>query len=89
MSESQDTSCAVNRCLCHDLSFEYLCGLAEEKGLDFEGLQKETNCSMGCGLCEPYVRLMLKTGKTDFPVLSAEEIERVMGDGGETRGELS
>jgi len=89
MSEQQDTSCAVNRCLCHDLSFEDLRGLAEEKGLDFEGLQTETDCSMGCGLCEPYVRLMLKTGKTEFPVLSAEEIEQVMGEDGGTRGGLT
>lgn len=69
---------SVTHCVCHNLSLEELKVLAARGGLDFEGLKAASKCSTGCGLCEPYVRLMLATGRTRFPVLSKAEIERIV-----------
>jgi bacterioferritin-associated ferredoxin len=61
---------AVDRCVCHEITFAALKRLADTEGLDFDGLRARTRCCTGCGLCEPYVRLMLKDGRTSFPVLT-------------------
>jgi len=71
----------VDRCVCHDISFAELKAIAERDGLDFTGLRARTGCGRGCGLCEPYVRLMLRTGRTSFPVLSPDEAARIMAEG--------
>lgn len=60
---------AVDRCVCHDLTFAALKRLADTERLDFETLRARTLCCTGCTMCEPYVRLMLETGRTDFPPL--------------------
>ena len=59
----------VDRCVCMELSFAALAKLAQREGLDFEALKAKTGCCTGCRTCEPYVRLMLKTGQTRFAVL--------------------
>ena len=59
----------VDRCVCMELSFAALAKLAQREGLDFEALKAKTKCCTGCHTCEPYVRLMLKTGQTRFAVL--------------------
>ncbi len=56
----------VNRCVCTGLSFADLKDRAERMGGGFEALRRETGCGEGCGLCEPYVRAMLRTGRTSF-----------------------
>lgn len=56
----------VNRCVCTGLTFEEIKRRAETLGLDFDALRKETGCAERCGLCEPYVRAMLRTGRTSF-----------------------
>lgn len=70
----------VDRCVCHEVSFEQLKRLAESRGLDLEGLKRETGCCTGCSMCEPYVRLMLRTGRTDFEPLTSEQVERALRD---------
>jgi len=78
---------SVNRCVCHELSFADLLEQADARGLDFAGLRTLTGCSTGCGLCEPYVRLMLHTRRVSFPVLSPITIERMLVlPSGEARG---
>ncbi len=71
---------AVDRCVCHERLFTEILAIARERGLDLEGLQREEVCSCGCGLCGPYVELMLETGRTEIEPMSAErvrgEIER-------------
>jgi bacterioferritin-associated ferredoxin len=62
------------------LTFEHLKAVAVREGLSFEQLRERTGCSTGCTTCEPYVRLMIKTGCTDFPVLSADQVREVMRD---------
>jgi len=53
---------AVDRCVCHEVSFTELKELARSAGCTLEELRDKTDCCTGCGMCEPYVRLMLKTG---------------------------
>lgn len=69
---------AVDRCICHNKPFEELLRIAREKNLDFAALSALTLCSTGCGMCEPYVRLMLTTGRTRFPVLSEMQVRAIM-----------
>lgn len=71
---STGTDMPVTRCICHDLSFEQLKALAADDRLDFEQLQLKTRCGTACGMCEPYVRLMLITGETRFRVLNSASI---------------
>jgi len=68
----------VTRCVCADVSLAELIELARREGLGYEGLSARTGCGGGCGLCEPYVRLALRTGKPELPVLSAAEIAEIM-----------
>lgn len=42
--------------------------MAEQGGLDFDALQAKTRCCTACKMCEPYVRRMLLTGETVFPL---------------------
>lgn len=59
----------VTHCVCHNLSFSDLRTVAAAENLDFHALQRRTGCATNCGRCEPYIRLMLATGQTRFPVL--------------------
>ncbi len=59
----------VDRCVCMELSFAKLAAIAKAGSLDFDALKAATGCCSGCGTCEPYVRMMLRTGKTRFAVL--------------------
>ncbi len=59
----------ISRCICHKITFEELLRIAREKGLKtVEELQSENLGSTQCKLCEPYLKLMLETGRTSFPV---------------------
>ncbi len=68
----------VNRCVCKDLTFEQLKPIADQCGGDFDELCQRTGCCQGCGSCEPYVRLMLETGQTRFPVLRRYQVDEIM-----------
>ena len=59
---------SIDRCVCTNLTFSALKHTAEREALDFEGLTACTNCCRSCALCEPYVKQMLATGRTTFPV---------------------
>lgn len=57
----------VSRCICHKRSFEEIREHAREEGYDsVDELKEEDYCSRGCGLCEPYVEMVLETGETEF-----------------------
>lgn len=66
----------VDRCICHEKTLAELKAMAQAEGLDAEGLRRRTGCGSSCGLCFPYVRLMLATGETRIPVSTPDEIER-------------
>lgn len=57
----------VNRCICHERTFEEIKQYAEEKGYtELEDLQIDNYCSNGCRICAPYVEMVLETGETAF-----------------------
>lgn len=64
----------VDRCVCHQVSFARIKARADElrgagvTGPDdlLERLADELGCTTGCGLCDPYVRLTLRTSETRF-----------------------
>lgn len=68
---------AVDRCVCHDITFAELLRRARDAELTFEELQARTGCATGCALCEPYIRLALATGRSTFPVLDEEGMKRI------------
>ena len=69
---------AVDRCVCHEVSFAELKELARSAGCTLEELRDKTNCCTGCGMCGPYVRLMLKTGQTSFEPMLPDQIEQAL-----------
>lgn len=61
------TPLMVNRCICHSKTFEEIKEYAESNGISkVSELQAEDYCSNKCRMCEPYLTLMFKTGKTAF-----------------------
>lgn len=58
----------VDRCVCHEISLAQLKRYAQEHDCDFAELKARYGCGSGCGLCEPYVKAMLRTGRTSFDV---------------------
>ncbi|MEX0610101.1 MAG: hypothetical protein WD016_09600 [Balneolaceae bacterium] len=57
----------VNKCICHNKEFSEVKKHAEEKGYStVKELQAENYCSNSCGLCIPYVEMVLETGDTEF-----------------------
>jgi len=58
---------SVDRCICHNISFEEIKRVADNRGFySLEELQSENICSNSCKICGPYVSEVLKTGKTFF-----------------------
>lgn len=68
----------VDRCICLDVTFARLKQMSEREGLSLEQLKARTGCCTGCTMCEPYVRLMLRTGRTEFVPLTAREAAEAM-----------
>ncbi|MBL9119334.1 MAG: (2Fe-2S)-binding protein [Phycisphaerae bacterium] len=62
----------IDRCVCTDCTFEELKELAAKKNLDFRALSRASGCGMGCGLCTPYIKVMLATGETVFTEMLTE-----------------
>lgn len=65
----------VDRCICHNRSFEDLLSLARDNGLDAEAVRTATGCGTSCGLCWPYVRLTIATGEVRHALSTPEAIE--------------
>ncbi|MEL6739718.1 MAG: hypothetical protein AAFP26_03580 [Planctomycetota bacterium] len=86
----------VDRCICHGVTLTELKGLADRfKRTDPQcatsevmlrhQLTMETNCGGSCGLCDPYIKLMLRTGETEIPLLTPAEWDRLANDENESR----
>jgi bacterioferritin-associated ferredoxin len=71
---------AVDRCVCHRVTFATLKELAASTGGGFDVLSRATGCSTSCGMCKPYVLMMLRTGRTSFRVLTMREVEELLRD---------
>lgn len=67
----------VTHCVCHNQPFEQLLDLARRENLSFEQLRDATGCASGCGMCEPYIRVMLRSGQTHFRPMGQSTINRI------------
>ncbi len=67
----------VERCICHEVSLEEVVRRAKA-GQGFTQISKETKCCTGCGMCEAYVHVAIATGQTNFDVMSAGQVEKVL-----------
>ncbi|MFO0828623.1 MAG: (2Fe-2S)-binding protein [Phycisphaerales bacterium] len=56
----------IDRCVCMDITFEEIKELAAARGWTFAQVRANTGCGMGCGMCVPYIKETLATGKTEF-----------------------
>lgn len=64
----------VDRCVCHQVPFSRVKARADQlrdAGVTGEpelvrALAAELGCTTGCGMCGPYVRLTLRTGRVAF-----------------------
>ena len=57
----------VVKCICHDRSFEEIKAYADVHNLTtVHELREHDTCCNGCGLCKPYIDVMLCTGQTEF-----------------------
>ena len=63
----------VDRCVCFEVSFGELKAYVEKTGGGFDELTVHFGCGRGCGLCVPYIRKMLETGETAFPLIPPGE----------------
>jgi bacterioferritin-associated ferredoxin len=64
-----------------DVPFAELLRLQREGLADLAELQRLTHCGEGCGLCLPYIRASLATGRERFPVMSEDALAKLAGDG--------
>jgi len=61
---------AVYMCMCYPTTFEEIKEIAEEKRWKtVDDIGDGLGCGTGCGLCRPYLALMLQTGETEFEAL--------------------
>jgi bacterioferritin-associated ferredoxin len=57
----------IDRCYCFQETFATLKDVAQETGAEsVAALQEHVTFGQQCKLCHPYVRRMLRTGKTVF-----------------------
>lgn len=69
---------AVNRCVCHDVSFAKLIKLAEVDGLTIDEMADRTGATTGCGTCMPYLRLALATRCPELPVMTSGQLNEAI-----------
>lgn len=66
----------IIKCICHGTTFARLKKIAEaEKLHTVEELQRRATFAENCRRCVPYVRAMLRTGKTEFDLLDEQPDE--------------
>jgi bacterioferritin-associated ferredoxin len=63
----------VSRCICRGVEFADLLPQATASNWTLDDLIRETGCGGQCGLCRPYLREMLLTGRTAFHELLPPE----------------
>ena len=76
-------SVLVSRCICRDTAFDALLPRARASHWTLNDLIRETGCGGQCGLCRPYLREMLLTGRTEFHELLPPESLSPRVTGGE------
>ncbi len=57
----------VKECVCHNRNFSEIRQYASQNNINsLNELQDQNYCSNSCGLCAPYVEIILETGQTVF-----------------------
>jgi bacterioferritin-associated ferredoxin len=57
----------IDRCVCLNVTFRHLKEVSGQTGCaSVKELQAHEEFGTKCGLCKPYVREMLRSGKTEF-----------------------
>lgn len=69
---------SVDRCVCLNLSFDELKKLAVDRNLGPDQLRELTGCGGGCGMCVPYIHVMMRTGETNMPVMRPAEFRSIL-----------
>lgn len=62
----------VDSCVCTGVSFEEIKQAAGGREAGLLDAHRTTGCAGKCGLCLPYIKLMLNTGETSLPVMWSE-----------------
>jgi bacterioferritin-associated ferredoxin len=75
---------SVDRCVCYDVLFTQIAALAKS-GKSLEQIRVETGCSGGCGMCKPYIDVVIATGRTELPVMSEEVCRAIVERAGEKK----
>jgi NAD(P)H-nitrite reductase large subunit len=75
--DAATTRVRVERCVCFDQPFEKLLRMAREEGLTQDELSERTGCCTGCGMCKPYVRVVLSTGRTSIPLVNGRTLKAI------------
>ncbi len=57
------------------MPFERLLPLARAEGWTLDDIMEQTGCGDQCGLCRPYLRAMLKDGRTTFDQILTEDAD--------------
>ena len=70
----------VDRCVCHSVPFTEIRRLVDAGITRLDQLADRTGCTTGCGMCEPYVRLVIATGQTEFTPMNPAEIDRLLAE---------
>ena len=61
------SSFKVTKCVCKNTTFEEIKAYSEKHGInDIEKLREAELCSTNCRMCDPYIRIMLEEGTTEF-----------------------
>lgn len=67
----------VSSCICFRTDFTTLKQIASSTSGTLHDLHAATGCGSRCGLCIPYIRLMLLSGWTDLPPLTPEDFKEL------------
>lgn len=65
----------VDRCVCRNVTFAELLRLAKARNADLPELSRLTGCGTSCGMCRPYIRVVLLTGRTELPPMPEHALE--------------
>ncbi len=66
----------VDRCVCCHVWFADIVRESRETRAGFDALQEKLGFGRGCGMCVPYVRVALETGRSRLPVMRVPDHEK-------------
>ncbi len=67
----------VNRCVCHNTTFERWLELKKKNNWSMEEASDATQCGQGCGMCRPYLKVVAALEQTVLPAMIPEDLEEM------------